>query len=72
MRKALIEYAWDGTQWFEVGSSCGGGTGSDAPEVINSGEAFTRHYKAEVPAIFDSTEGWNLCTNKWTHYRDYY
>ena len=22
-QESLIQYAWDGTQWFEVGNSCG-------------------------------------------------
>ena len=30
--ETLVEYAWDGTQWFEVGSSCGGGSEEDEEE----------------------------------------
>ena len=32
--ESLVEYAWDGSQWFEVGSSCNGGKGSGGSAVI--------------------------------------
>ena len=43
--ESLVEYAWDGTQWFEVGSSCGGGSEEDEEEsdlyVKKTGDTMT-------------------------------
>ena len=52
--ESLIEYAWDGTQWFEVGSSCAGDT-EEEEEVFNI--PFVNSYKLVSPDDFTGADG---------------
>jgi hypothetical protein len=54
--ESLIEYAWDGTQWFEVGSSCGGSTEEEEEEEVLS-IPFVNSYKLVSPDAFTGEDG---------------
>jgi hypothetical protein len=54
--ESLIEYAWDGTQWFEVGSSCGGGSEGDEEEE-ELYHPFVNSYKLVAPDDYTGKEG---------------
>ncbi len=54
-QESLIEYAWDGTQWFEVGSSCGGASEDEKLEDYNV--PFTNSYKLLSPDNFTGADG---------------
>ena len=53
--ETLIEYAWDGTQWFEVGSSCGGGSEEEEEDEIF--QPFIGRYKLVAPDDFTDEPG---------------
>ncbi len=54
-QESLIEYAWDGTQWFEVGSSCGGESEEEEEKDFNV--PFTNSYKLVSPNNFTGEDG---------------
>ena len=54
--ESLIEYAWDGTQWFEVGSSCGGDTTEEEEEQVFN-IPFVNSYKLVSPDDFTGEAG---------------
>ena len=53
--ESLVEYAWDGTQWFEVGSSCGGG--SEEEEEKELYHPFVNSFKLVAPDDYTGKEG---------------
>ena len=53
--ETLVEYAWDGTQWFEVGSSCGGGDGEEEEE--NEMYPFVNSFRLVAPDDFNDEPG---------------
>jgi len=53
--ETLVEYAWDGTQWFEVGSSCGGGDGKEEEE--NEMYPFVNSFRLVAPDDFNDEPG---------------
>jgi len=55
--ETLIEYAWDGTQWFEVGSSCGGASEEEEEEEEESYLPFTNRYRLVAPDDFTDEPG---------------
>jgi hypothetical protein len=54
--ESLVEYAWDGTQWFEVGSSCGGGS-EEEEEEKDLYFPFVNSYKLVAPDDFSGENG---------------
>ena len=54
--ETLIEYAWDGTQWFEVGSSCGGGSEEDEEEE-ELYHPFVNSFRLVAPDDFNGDNG---------------
>ncbi len=54
--ESLVEYAWDGTQWFEVGSSCGGGS-EEEEEEKDLYFPFVNSYKLVAPDDFNGDNG---------------
>jgi len=54
--ESLIEYAWDGTQWFEVGSSCGGGNDEEEEEE-NEMYPFVNSFRLVAPDDFKDEDG---------------
>ncbi|MHA2404268.1 MAG: hypothetical protein ACXADH_14820 [Candidatus Kariarchaeaceae archaeon] len=55
-QETLIEYAWDGTQWFEVGSSCGGGSKKEEEED-EIYQPFIGRYKLVAPDDYTGDDG---------------
>ena len=55
--ETLIEYAWDGTQWFEVGSSCGGAAEEDEEEEEELYHPFVNSFRLVAPDDFSGKNG---------------
>ncbi len=55
--ETLIEYAWDGSQWFEVGSSCGGGSEGEDEKEEDIYHPFVNAYKLVAPDDFVGKAG---------------
>ena len=54
--ESLVEYAWDGTQWFEVGSSCGGDT-EEEKEEKDLYFPFVNSFRLVAPDDYTGEEG---------------
>ena len=55
--ESLVEYAWDGTQWFEVGSSCGGGNTEEEEEEKDLYFPFVNSFRLVAPDDYTGEEG---------------
>ncbi len=61
--ESLVEYAWDGTQWFEVGSSCGGGS-EEEEEEKDLYFPFVNSYKLVAPDDFSGRKWYSNDSNQ--------